>query len=272
MIKIKSQDGITEHNLPNDYFAKNKAVADIAAGTIIVKTTGNVDVTCDLNSIRVYQETNEELPIIIPKLKVRLLSDPVLQNLIGVKVSKIYASWNSPINTRFLGLNPRIWLFVWKNTRLSPSRLRKKSWRHPQHLNTHPFAGSSFYNGTMNNHPCSEIQTSGRKTQFFCPVNENEWVDIGFEQSDWFFPSNDAYKEFRLTSKIAEFNSGLITAITQTDTTNNKWVKGTNSRAQKSFRIAIVCDNPEYTISNKQSPVIIGELSDVIKITFDPPF
>lgn len=134
----------------------------------------------------------------------------------------------------------------------------RRKWLHETHLNGINFpVGSSYYRGSIVC-PCVSITNTGRKTEFeHSATNSNEKMVVGIDPWDYFY----LFAEGHLNERITDYETQQ--AYGESMRLSSNW-----GRAKKSLplRLAIVIDNPEYTVGSGLNPKLIGPFSDIFQM------
>jgi hypothetical protein len=209
------------------------------------------------------------------------------------------------IDKRWLDNNPRLFLFRYRssNTSDGATPFKRGNYVHPSHLNGQyiqtNFPGSNWCSSPQNyidnqdnprelfpittewnfNGDLKYVQknqspplTPGTPITDFKTVNSTAYVEVPMNPLQFLFDKGNLLTPF--TSLPVTINNDLgFRCLLKTGTsqnrfnTNTPWDNGGKSR-KAYFRFAIGIPNPTWTNTNKQTPYIMGDLSDAITFVY----
>lgn len=233
---------------------------NLSGSTILPIVSGLITEHTSLSDVTEYIQNNMLSLVDIPKLKW------------NIDNNKLYLWWDA-LNTEFLKYNPRIFLFHYKKSKKTAkdslnNHYRKKMNRfvHPANIsggtNTNPNY-KAFYGGFDTS---SHRSVNNLITEFYCPIKPNSWSEIRLDPNEWFIYN---YAPGTPIPQMSQTSRGMVYALPEL----KRKIKPINYESlpplsaktpvkNKQFKFAIAIDNPNFTLTNKQNPVIIGDLSD----------
>jgi hypothetical protein len=207
------------------------------------------------------------------------------------------------LDKRWLDNNPRLFLFRYRqsNTADGSESRKRGNYVHPAHLNGQyiqtNFPGSNWgsspqyymapngntselfpmttewnFNGDLNYAQKRSAPTPGATITDFKTVNSTAYVEVPINPLQFLFDITDTSTPF--TSLPVTINNDLgFRCLLRSGSyrtafnTNTPWTDGGDSR-KAYFKFAIGIPNPTWTNRNKQTPYIMGDLSDAITFVY----
>lgn len=175
--------------------------------------------------------------------------------------------WWTSSDMEFLNHNPRIFLFQVRKRRKKASpgsptthRSFRNGYTHPTHKRNSGIYNNPNYKAFYNNGiQYNAFNLDGMSTEFPLSLTSTTKTIVEIDPNDWF--RNDAAggsptliqpTNYSTTSSTNYKTYGAIEAET-------KWV---------TLAFAIAIDNPNFTFTNKQNPVIFGPITNTVRFGF----